>query len=67
MILIVIIIIIGGVIIIIIGKGPIPEPGCLVCGFKLARNLAITEVILAASALALLSKGLRNQTDFKRM
>jgi hypothetical protein len=54
--LIVIIIIIGGVIIIIIGRGPIPEPECIVCGGNLVRLLAISEVVLGAIALGTLAK-----------
>jgi hypothetical protein len=54
--LIVIIIIIGGVIIIIIGRGPIPEPQCIVCGGNLVRLLAISEVVLGAITLGVMNK-----------
>jgi len=49
--IIVIIIIIGGVIIIVIGRKPIPEPDCIVCGDNLIRILGIAEVILGLGAL----------------
>jgi len=51
-IFIVVIIIIGGIII-IIGKGPIPEPECIVCGSNLIRFLGIAEVILGIGAIAI--------------
>lgn len=51
----VIIIIIGGIII-IIGRKPIPEPICIVCGRNLLTFLGIAEVVLGAIALNLHNK-----------
>ncbi|KMQ69737.1 hypothetical protein ACM39_01420 [Chryseobacterium sp. FH2] len=51
--IIVIIIIIGGVIIIVVGKKPVPEPECLVCGPNLVRMLGIAEIILGLGALVI--------------
>ncbi|MEO4004856.1 hypothetical protein E6C50_07715 [Flavobacterium supellecticarium] len=51
----VIIIIIGGVII-IIGRKPIPEPICIVCGRNILTFLGIIEVVLGAIALNLHNK-----------
>lgn len=51
--IIVIIIIIGGVLIIVVGKKPIPEPECIVCGPNLVRLLGIAEIILGLGALVI--------------
>ncbi|WP_177735438.1 MULTISPECIES: hypothetical protein [Flavobacterium] len=49
-VIMVIIIIIGGIII-IIGRKPIPEPICIVCGDNILSLLGFAEVVLGAIAL----------------